>query len=94
VAAHFPTDAVDNYRTITQDTLDLVDSSDPEAAQSRITDLENAWDDDQGDLQPKDCQAWTFVDQEIDAALSAVRDSNPDRATQDHALQSLLVTLG
>ncbi|HCB05473.1 MAG TPA: hypothetical protein DEQ43_14720 [Nocardioides bacterium] len=94
VAANFPADSVDNYRTIAQDTLDLVDSSDQSGAQSRITDLETAWDDDQGSLQPKDCQAWTYVDQQIDAVLTAVRDSNPDQATQDQALQDLLATLG
>ncbi len=94
VAEHFPADSVDNYRTITQDTLDLVSSGDESGAKSRVTDLESAWDDDQATLQPKDCQAWTFVDQQIDPVLSAVRDSNPDQATEEKALNSLLTTLG
>jgi hypothetical protein len=85
---------VANYKKITQDTLSLVDSGDQSGAQSRISDLETAWDDDQATLQPKDCQAWTFVDQRIDPALSAVRDSSPDPATEDQALQTLLSTLG
>jgi hypothetical protein len=85
---------VDNYRTITQDTLDLVNAGDESGAKSRITDLETAWDDDQATLQPKDCQAWNFVDQQIDPVLSAVRDSNPDETDEVKALSALLVTLG
>jgi hypothetical protein len=94
VAQNFPADSVDNYRTITQDTLDLVGSGDESGAKSRVTDLESAWDDDQGTLQPLDCQAWTFVDQQIDPVLSAVRDSSPDQAAEEKALNTLLTTLG
>jgi uncharacterized membrane-anchored protein len=94
VAKNFPAASVDSYRKITRDTLDLVSSGDQSGAKSRITDLESAWDADQDSLQPKDCQAWTFVDQQIDPALSAVRDSNPDRSTEMHALNILLTTLG
>jgi hypothetical protein len=85
---------VDKYRTIIQDTLDLIGSGDESGAKGRITDLESAWDDDQTTLQPKDCQAWTFVDQQIDPVLSVAGDSNPDQATQEAALNSLLTTLG
>jgi uncharacterized membrane-anchored protein len=94
IAQRFPADTVDNYRTIAKETRQLVDSGDQSGAKSRITDLETAWDDDQSSLQPKDCQAWTFVDQQIDPVLSAVRDSNPDKTTEDQALDTLLATLG
>lgn len=94
IARNFPAPSVANYKQITQDTISLVDSGDQSGGQSRITDLETAWDDDQSSLQPKDCQAWTYVDQRIDPALSAVRDNNPDPATEDQALQTLLTTLG
>ena len=83
-----------NYRTIAQDTLQLVDSGDQAGAAQRITDLETAWDDDQASLQPKDCQTWTFVDQQIDAVLTAVRASSPDTGQEDQAIHALLVTLG
>jgi len=94
VARNFPATSVASYKKITQDTLDMVDSGDQSGAKSLITDLETAWDDDQSSLQPKDCQAWTFVDQRIDPVLSAVRDNNPDPATEDQALQTLLTTFG
>jgi uncharacterized membrane-anchored protein len=94
VVKNFPAGSVASYKRITQDTLGLVDSGDQSGAKSRITDLETAWDDDQSTLQPMDCQAWTYVDQQIDPALSAVRDSSPDPATEDAALHTLLTTLG
>jgi hypothetical protein len=94
VATSFPAASVTAYKTITRDTLALVRTGDQSGAQDRITDLETAWDDDQPTLQPKDCRAWTFVDRQIDPALSAVRDPSPDRPTEEKALSTLLSTLG
>jgi uncharacterized membrane-anchored protein len=94
VARRFPAAAVAKYETITKDTLALVGSGDQAGAKSRITELETAWDDDQATLEPEDCQAWTFVDQQIDPALSAVRATSPDPAEEEKTLQALLTTLG
>ena len=94
VSADFPAQSVQGYRTIVQDTQKLVDSGDQKGAQSRITDLETAWDDDEASLQPKSCQAWTFVDTEIDQVLTSVRAPSPDRAAEDKAMTTLLTTLG
>jgi len=94
VAKNFPAAWVSTYKTITRDTLAMVRSGDRSGAQDRITDLETAWDDDQPSLQPQDCRAWTFVDRQIDPALSAVRASSPDRPTEVKALSTLLSTLG
>ncbi|MBS44399.1 MAG: hypothetical protein CMH83_14790 [Nocardioides sp.] len=94
VAAHFPADRVAAYRTITQDTLALVDAGDAAGAAARITDLETAWDADQDTLQPTDCATWTYVDQQIDPALAAVRAGSPSAAQEDEALHALLDTLG
>ncbi|MCW2737240.1 hypothetical protein [Nocardioides sp.] len=94
VAADFPASSVERYRTIVQDTQHLVNSGDQQGAQSLISDLESAWDADQGSLLPKSCQAWTFVDSQIDDVLSSVRASSPDRAAEDQAMTTLLTTLG
>lgn len=93
VSADFPAAAISGYRTIVQDTQRLVDAGDQQGAQSRITDLETAWDTDQAALQPKSCQAWTFVDNQIDDVLSSVRDSSPDQQTEDRTMTALLGTL-
>jgi uncharacterized membrane-anchored protein len=94
VSKNFPAKSVATYKKITQDTLGLVNSGDQSGAKSRITDLETAWDEDQSTIQPMDCQAWTYVDQQIDPVLAAVRASSPDKGSEDQALQALLVTLG
>lgn len=94
VSADFPAQSVQGYRTIVQDTQKLVDSGDQQGAQARVTDLETAWDDDEASLQPKSCQAWTFVDTEIDQVLTSVRATSPDRAAEDKAMATLLTTLG
>jgi uncharacterized membrane-anchored protein len=92
--AEFPAASMDHYRTIAQDTLQLVRAGDQAGAAARVTDLETAWDDDQTALQPTDCQAWAFIDQQIDPVLSAVRSSSPDPAQEKQALDTLMVTLG
>ena len=94
VTTDFPSSSVDSYRTIVNDTQALADSGDQQGAQTRITDLESAWDADQGSLQPRNCQAWTFVDGQIDDVLAAVRASSPDRTAEDQAMGALLDTLG
>ncbi|MCF6378311.1 hypothetical protein L2K70_11920 [Nocardioides KLBMP 9356] len=94
VATDFPAASVARYRTIVDDAKSLADGGDDQAAATRITDLETAWDADQSTIQPASCQAWTFVDGQVDDVLSAVRTSHPDRATEDRAMTTLLTTLG
>lgn len=81
------------FRTITQDTLDLLNAGNQSSASSRITDLETAWDKSQGRLQAKDKKAWTRVDGKIDTALSSVRSKHPDAHAEKQALTSLLSEL-
>jgi uncharacterized membrane-anchored protein len=93
VQAHFPADQVAGFRTIALDTLALVQQGDQAAAKTRITDLETAWDDAQDALDAADCQAWTFVDQQIDPVLSSVRSGNPDPTQEQQAIDALVATL-
>lgn len=46
VSADFPADSLTHYRAILTDTRSLAAGGDVQAAQTRITDLETAWDDD------------------------------------------------
>lgn len=91
--ANFPAADITALRTITQHTLDLVASGDQPGAQARIADLETAWDDAQPTLEPLDDTAWTFLDSEIDDALSAVRANTPDPAAEQEALTALTTSL-
>ncbi|QSR28338.1 hypothetical protein CFH99_22195 [Nocardioides aromaticivorans] len=92
--AAFPAGDVASFRSISQDTRDLVASGDQSGAASRATDLETAWDDAESRLVAKDCVTWTYVDHEIDAVLTAVRSSSPDQQQESGALDDLLGTLG
>jgi uncharacterized membrane-anchored protein len=83
-----------SFRTITQDTLGLLQRGDQAGATARVTDLETAWDQAQGRLQARDDAAWTRVDGKIDKVLKSLRASTPDPATETTALQDLLAALG
>jgi uncharacterized membrane-anchored protein len=91
--ANFPAADLTELRTISQDTLDLVSSGDQAGAVARVTDLETAWDDAQDTLEPLDETAWTFLDSEIDDALTAVRSSDPDAPGEQEALGALITSL-
>ncbi|CAN5465262.1 hypothetical protein BH09ACT12_BH09ACT12_25850 [soil metagenome] len=90
----FPAADLAGYRTIVTDTQALVEKGDQSGAAARIADLETAWDDDQPALQAADCQAWTFIDDQIDPALAAVRASTPDPSVEQATLTTLLASLG
>jgi hypothetical protein len=90
---NFPATDINEFRTISQDALDLVASGDQAAAKARIKDLETAWDDAQSRLQPIDSTAWTFFDTEIDDVLNAVRAKNPDPQAESETLTTLITSL-
>ncbi|GAA5143607.1 hypothetical protein GCM10023340_09390 [Nocardioides marinquilinus] len=93
-ATSFPADDVSAFRQIADATRSLVQQGDQAGAASRITDLETAWDDAEPRLSNADCGAWTYLDHEIDASLSAVRASSPDQQSETQALDALITTLG
>jgi uncharacterized membrane-anchored protein len=91
--AHFPPAEITKFRTITADTLAKVNAGDQAGATARIKDLETAWDDDQGTLQPLDGTAWSALDSEIDDVLHALRAGSPDPASETQSLTTLLSSL-
>jgi uncharacterized membrane-anchored protein len=92
--ANFPAADVSHFQSITSDLLSSVTQNDQAAAATGADTLETAWDDSQDALNAADCQAWAFIDKQIDPVLSAVRANAPAPATERKALQSLLTTLG
>lgn len=81
------------FRLIAQDTLGLVRKANLPAAQSRITDLESAWDKAESRLKPMNPAQWTLVDSAIDKALKNVRSRQPDSQACSSALESLIQVL-
>jgi len=89
-----PLGDISSFRTITQDTLDLLNAGDQPGATARITDLETEWDNAEARLKPKDKAAWTEVDGKIDTVLRALRSTSPNSNSEKAALTALLAALG
>jgi hypothetical protein len=81
------------FLTITQDTINLLNSGNQSGATTRIGDLEYEWDNAQAQLKPRDPAAWTLIDGKIDPVLRELRAVNPNVATEKTALEALLVVL-
>lgn len=82
------------FKTITQDTLNLVMAGKPADAEERIGDLEYEWDNAEAKLKRMDGAEWTKVDDAIDAVLRQVRAVKPDQAKCESLLKALLGVLG
>ena len=93
-AAASPLGDLSTFRTITQDSLDLLVAGDQSGATTRIGDLEYEWDDAQARLKPRDGTAWTEVDDKIDTVLRDLRSTSPQPDQEQAALTALLVVLG
>ncbi|MDD2465676.1 MAG: hypothetical protein PHI97_16890 [Desulfobulbus sp.] len=93
-ASHMrPLGDLSHYRTISVDSLALVDSGNLVEAKSRVRDLESAWDRAAGRLRSMDQKTWTKVDGAIDSVLHNLRAFHQD-ATECHAsLLSLITTI-
>ncbi len=89
-----PLGDVSTFRTITQDTLGLLNAGDQSGATTRIADLETEWDKAQARLKPKNGAEWTKIDDKIDTVLRALRSTSPNVPTEKAALTALLTALG
>lgn len=77
------------YAVIVGDTRALAAKGDLVAAEHRVTDLEDLWDQNAQALQAKDPAAWGVVDGANDAVFSALRAGTPDAAKVDATLAVL-----
>ena len=81
------------FAAIVTDTQTIAATGDLAAAQIRITDLENAWDEAASTLRAADTNAWGVVDTAIDDALSALRNGIPSPVEVTDTLAALQETL-
>jgi uncharacterized membrane-anchored protein len=88
-----PLGDLSSFRTITQDTLNLLNSGNQSGATTRIGDLEYEWDNAQARLKPKNPVTWSMIDGKIDTVLRELRAIHPDVASEKSALQALLAAL-
>ncbi len=82
-----------SFKTITTDTLNLVQAGKMSDAAARITDFEHDWDASQAKLKRMDVTKWTEIDDATDLVLRQLRSTNPDAGTSASALKALLETL-
>lgn len=88
-----PLGDLSQFKTITQDTLDLLSAGNQSGATTRIGDLEYAWDTSEPVLKPRDKAAWTQIDGKIDTVLRELRAVHPNPVTEKVALEALLGVL-
>ena len=88
-----PLGDLSSFKTITQDTLNLVNKGDSGAAKTRVADLEYEWDNAQARLKPMNGAKWTEVDGAIDKVLRELRSVNPNAQSSKSALEALLAVL-
>ncbi len=86
----FPSADLVDFRTITQDSLDLVNAGKLSDATTRIADLEHDWDAADARLKPTNPTKWTEMDNAVDKVLRQLRAVNPDAAACKSALEALL----
>ncbi len=88
-----PLGDLSSFKTITQDSLDLLNAGNQSGATTRIGDLEYEWDTAEARLKPKDIAVWTLIDGKIDTVLRELRAVNPHATTEKAALEALLAVL-
>jgi uncharacterized membrane-anchored protein len=88
-----PLGDVSIFKTITQDTLSLVNANDISGATTRIADLEYEWDNAQARLKSMNLTKWKEVDGAIDKVLRELRSTNPNQQSSKSALETLLTVL-
>jgi hypothetical protein len=99
VTAKLPKAAVAKYVTLAKSAVAKDKAGDVKGSHATVQAMRDAWDADQGTLQPVDSTAWTFLDQQMDAVLKAYAIDHPGvtaakPAAQEKELGVLLKDLG
>ena len=82
-----------NLRTITQDSLNMVNAGNLAGAKTRIADLEYEWDNSEARLKPKDPNKWAEIDSANDKVFRQLRAVNPTVDGSKSVLEALLKLL-
>jgi hypothetical protein len=82
-----------SFAVIVTDVKAKVANNDLAGGKARVKALEVAWDDAEAGLKPRDSVKWHQLDDQIDAVLTALRESNPTQADCASAVATLATTL-
>jgi hypothetical protein len=81
------------FKTISSDTLKIIQAGDLAAAKTRIKDLENAWDVAAPTLRKVNGDSWNTLDKALDKSLHALRAVSPDAKASADALTAMNVVM-
>lgn len=84
-----PLGDLSSLKSIVADVQSIAKAGDFAKAQTRITDFETAWDNNEPTLKPMNKKAWHHVDDAADAALKALRTKKPDASEVENTLSEL-----
>ncbi|MCX6780364.1 MAG: hypothetical protein NT034_04300, partial [Candidatus Magasanikbacteria bacterium] len=82
-----------DFRTIAQDSLNMVNAGNLAGAKIRIADLEYEWDNAEARLKPKDPNKWAEIDSANDKVFRQLRAVNPTIDGSRSVLEILLKLL-
>jgi len=88
-----PLGDLSSLQAIVTDVQAIAKTGDFAKAQTRITDFETLWDQDEEAMKPMNKKAWHHVDDAADAALKALRTKTPDVAEVSNTLSELAAAL-
>ena len=88
-----PLGDLSSFRTIAQDTLDLLNAGKQSEAITRIGEVEYEWDNAEARLRLKNKAVWTEIDDKIDTVLRELRAVRPNTESEKSSLEELLSAL-
>ena len=74
------------FKAIAEETLKLINDKSYPAAEKKIVELEDKWDDGTKPLKAADRKVWTVIDKQMDVAIEAVKaakDKGGEKATKE-----------
>jgi len=89
----YTTAETQEFKALTQATLEALAAGKQTEMVAKLTDLETAWDDQEKVLRPKDEATWTSLDKTLDKGISALRSSHTNLPKGKAALEDLLKKL-
>lgn len=82
------------FKSIEQDILLLVEQNDFGGAKVRVKDLEVAWDAEDARLKRADKERWLEIDASLDEIFGAVRSKTPNQGAAKTAIEDALAKIG
>jgi uncharacterized membrane-anchored protein len=92
-ASQSPLGDLSTFSNLGQAILTAINAGDWATANSKVNDLEYAWDNADARLKPMNPKAWTHIDGALDKVFREVRAVHPNQQTAAAALQTLLTKI-